>query len=1428
MKERTKKLVSILMLVLILLSSIPINAFAAFITDMNSDARFGVISGSLAEYGHELHYSNYDGTTYLLFCTQYGKESPNGSSYSFKGDFVTQYKAQRSEYEKIAEYIYFGYTSKHGMGLPSNDSAKRDACCTQQYVWEYIKNNIDGNMKCSTRDSWKSKYMSNELYTNWLNETESAYNQYHRNTSINGMNVKINIGESTTLNDSNGVLSHYESFSHNINGVTFSHTQGSNDLIISVSADTNETNANFISKNYGIYELMPNGSKYDSSTMANYVYFQFNNGTVQNLMFSNYVDPSNFNISVEIQSGKIALQKTNNLGNPVSDCVFELYRNAECTDLVKTATTGNDGRIIYDKLKPMTYYIKEKSVATGYLLDTSIQKVDVVAGQTSSVTFKNNEPTGQIKVYKISTNNDKIAGAEFEIKANEDIYNVAKTKKYYSKGDVVAKIISNNNGIATISDLPLGKYIVYETKAPKGYLLNETIFNANIEYVNSTTPVVELRIEGVINTEPTGVIEIIKRDSETGNIAQGDATLENAVYKVYANEDIYNVAKTKKYYSKGDLVATRTIDANGNTTLIEDLPLGKYIVKEDKASKGYLLDNTEYEVKLEYKDQYTKVIANKTTSNELVKKMGVHIFKSGIKANSGETPGLEGAEFTIKLNSSVEKAMNEGYSYAEIWNGVDENGNKVNVNSKRVAEAQKIAPTYDVLTTDKDGNAYTQKNLPYGKYIVKETITPKDYESASDFYFSITDDESEISDVAKKTKHIVVNNEQLESYIKLIKKDIKTEKIVTLSSSTFEIKATKDIYDRATGKIIWKKGEAIFQKIGSTTYNSFTTNADNMIVPEKSYTNNNDDKGTSITPLQLPVGSYAIYEINTPKGFLQLETPVNFDIKGIRDYDKDQDEDFIKEVIIKNEQPTGTLIIDKTITLRKDIDTSLIDTSDLSGIEFKLIAKEDIIDYADGSKIYLKGQEVKTYNLEKNGNLKIENLPMGTYELEETKTLNGLVLNDNKYEIKFEQEDLIKKVYEVKENISNDTTIFEFSKKDITGDNELEGAKLSVIDENNNIIDTWTSTKNTHKIEGLVVGKTYKLKEEISPDGYVRATTIEFKVENTTEIQKVEMVDKMVTMSKKDIGGNEIEGAIIKVFDKDGNIIDEWVSSKENHNIKGLTEGEKYILHEEYAPDEFVIATDVEFEVTYGKETQDIVLIDKRVEITKTDLVTGDEIEGAELQVIDENGNIIDEWISTKEPHKVKGLEENKKYELIEKTAPYGYETTEKIEFIVTTDKETQKIEMKDMPILKDIKLNKVDSKTKEIIKEKFVFGIYEDEECNNLIKEVKSNKNDGYVVFEQLRYGKYYIKEIKAPTGYELSNEIVSIEINDNGVFADGNLIEENNSMYSIDFENDIIEVPNTGDNRYTGIFALIGVLSAILFIVITVYEYKKRKNNI
>ena len=169
--------------------------------------------------------------------------------------------------------------------------------------------------------------------------------------------------------------------------------------------------------------------------------------------------------------------------------------------------------------------------------------------------------------------------------------------------------------------------------------------------------------------------------------------MRRKIYKVYASEDIYNKAKTKKFYSNGDLVATRTMNEKGETEDITNLPLGKYVVKEETAPIGYMLDKNTYNVELKYKDQYTKVITDTKTSLENVKKMGVHIFKSGIKENSGETPGLEGAEFTIKLNSTVERAYAQGYSYEEVWNGIDENGNQVKVDSKRVKLAQATIQT---------------------------------------------------------------------------------------------------------------------------------------------------------------------------------------------------------------------------------------------------------------------------------------------------------------------------------------------------------------------------------------------------------------------------------------------------------------------------------------------------------------------------------------------------------------------------------------------------------------------------------------------------------------------------------------------------------------------------------------------------------------
>ena len=1075
------------------------------------------------------------------------------------------------------------------------------------------------------------------------------------------------------------------------------------------------------------------------------------------------------------------------------DCNVENYRVSDATmkewGMIKDGTQDNDTTI---------YFTFPEGVQDQLY---SLHYNDPV---TMSLSLKINL-LGNLELSKLNTNGDLVDGAKFRVTGPNNFN----------------QLVTVENGKITLEKIRRGIYTIREESVPDGYLINKETYTVEVKPNETAT-------QAIVNSEPVGKITIIKRDSETGNVPQGDATFVDAKYEVYANEDIYNVAKTKKYYSKGDLVATRTMSEQGTTEDVEELPLGKYLVKEVVSSKGYLLDTKEYEVDLEYEGQNTPIVSETVTSNEVVKKMQIHIFKSGIDEQSGVVDGLEGAEFTIKLASDVEEAYNKGYSYAEVWNGVDIYGNKVEVDEKRVAEAQKIAPSYEVLTTDSEGNAYSAEKLPYGRYVGKETQTPKDFETAADFYFTISKDESEVTEVAQKVKDIIINNEQLETYVKLVKKDKDTGKIVTLNNATFQIKAAEDIYDRGNGKILYKKGEVIKQKVGSTVYDSFTTNADNIIVPDNSYNNSNDEQGTVTTPLMLEVGSYEISEILIPKGFLQLEEPVIFKIEGIRDYDKDEQGDYIKTVVIENEQPTGTIIVDKSVAIREDVDTSLVNISDMSGIKFKLTAKEDITSPIDGSVIYKAGQEVGTYNLSKEGNLEINDIPMGTYELQEIQTLDGLVLNNKKYEVKFTQKDSVTKIYEENLDIENDTTLVEFSKTDITGEKELEGAELTVTDKDNNVIDNWVSTNETHKIEGLKVGETYTLKEEYAPDGYVQASEIQFTVENTNEIQKVEMIDKIVEILKTDVEGNAIEGVTLVLTNtKTKNIVDKWITTKEAHKVSGLIEGETYVLHEEKTIGDYVKAQDIEFTVTENKETQIITMVDKIVEVTKTDFITGEEIEGAELKIVDENGNTVDSWTSTKTPHKVKGLEEGKTYKLIETLAPYGYELTNEIEFTVTSDKEVQKIEMKDMPILQTVQLVKKDSNTNEVIKDKFTFGLYEDQECTKLIKTVESDKDLGTVTFSDLRYGTYFIKEESSPKGYVLSDKIIKLEINDQGIFIDGEKVEKENDKYTFEFYNTPVDTPKTGDNSNLALWASLLGIATITLVGMGVHEHKKRKIN-
>ncbi|MDE6730267.1 MAG: Cna B domain protein, partial [Oscillospiraceae bacterium] len=303
-----------------------------------------------------------------------------------------------------------------------------------------------------------------------------------------------------------------------------------------------------------------------------------------------------------------------------------------------------------------------------------------------------------------------------------------------------------------------------------------------------------------------------------------------------------------------------------------------------------------------------------------------------------------------------------------------------------------------------------------------------------------------------------------------------------------------------------------------------------------------------------------------------------------------------------------------------------------------------------------------------------------TYILRETIAPDGYVLATD-VEFTVNEDGTVTEVV-----MKDDTTKVRISKIDITNDEELLGASLVIIDEDENIIDEWVSGEEPHFIEGrLIAGKTYILRETIAPDGYVLATDVEFTVNEDGTVTEVIMKDDTtkVKISKIDITNDEeLPGASLVIIDEDENIIDEWISDKEPHFIDGrLITGKTYILREISAPDGYVIAEEIEFTVNEDGTVTEVVMKDDttKVKISKQDMTTGKELPGAKLQVIDKDKNVMDEWISDEEPHFIEGkLTAGKTYILREITAPDGYEIANDVEFTVSEDGSVTEVVMKD------------------------------------------------------------------------------------------------------------------------------------------------------
>ena len=944
----------------------------------------------------------------------------------------------------------------------------------------------------------------------------------------------------------------------------------------------------------------------------------------------------------------------------------------------------------------------------------------------------------------------------------------------YSDGVKVDEITTDKNGYAKSSILPVGNYTVKEITASTGYDLDEETHNVTI--VKDQT--VRANSDETPGNDPIG-IEIVKNDAETLGMPQGDATLEGAEFTVKYYDGYYTkdnlpskatrtwVLKTKKL-SNGKYIAglLKQYLVEGSDELYEQdgtyvLPLGTISVEETKAPKGYLLkgntlnvtdtatgttstvEDTTYVAQITKEYQGAKLQfgndANQMVVTEKVKKQKIQIFKSGYRNGMSEVvKGLQGAEFTFKLKSEVDHV---GWDNATV---------------------------YDTITTDESGWAIT-KDLPYGEYLVRETVTPKDFYTNPDFTVSITQDTSEIKKDEDKVKKVILNNRPVETQLKLVKKDEESGKTVSLNSASFKIVADEDILDG--GNIVYKKGQYITQKVGGKKYDTFTTNSDNVVVVKTEYTNDDDEKGEVFLPLQFFAGKYHLEEVKVPTGFIGLGKTQSFEMSGLLDYTKDEDGDPIYTVTVRDEQPKGEIKLNKTVA-DLDTDVDLVDRSDLSKIQFVLKAKENIYSPVDGSLMFAKDDVITTensgaivnsgtevgngvYALSTDGHLDISNLPMGVgeaqYYLKEVKTLDGCVLDTTKYDAVFKQSDYTTKTYIKSFDVENLTTDFEFNKTDVTGDKEVEGAQLTITDEDGNVVDQWTSTDKVHSIEGLVVGKTYTLSETVTAKDYVKATDIKFTVKNSSELETVTMKDKQVSFTKTDVTGEkEVEGAEITVTDKEtGKVVDQWTSTKDSHFINGLEEGRTYILSETVSPEEYVKSTDIEFTVSKEKVNEKVNMKDKQVSFTKTDVTGEKEVEGAEITVTDkETGKVVDQWTSTKDSHFINGLEEGRTYILSETVSPEEYVKSTDIEFTVSKEKVNEKVNMKD----KQVSFTKTD-----VTGEKEVEGAeitVTDKETGKVVDQWTSTKDSHFI--NGLEEGRTYIlSETVSPEEYVKSTDI-------------------------------------------------------------------------
>ena len=893
---------------------------------------------------------------------------------------------------------------------------------------------------------------------------------------------------------------------------------------------------------------------------------------------------------------------------------------------------------------------------------------------------------------------------------------------------------TDENGYLILPEsLKCGNYRIEEVSAPDGYTQNTQYVEIKVDK-NTAYQMDSVSGDAIITVtyenHPVKGKLVIHKSGETlksfkKDFVYEETSLEGAEFEIYAAEDIFTPdhqvdeqGNRHVIYAKDTLVKTVTTNKNGEA-VIKDLPLGKYRVKETKATSGFVLNPDSQEVSFIYKDQNTPEIEEKLEFSNERQKVELSVEKQDAetgKALKGATFGLynkeaisSGDKVIVKADTLLQEiTSNEkgkaaftldlplgryyvkelqapaGYVSSDEILEFDATYQGQDVKTIKLKSVKKNQPTTvevtkaDITTgteldgasmsvLDKDGNVidswtsvkdspHVIKRLQVGKtYILREELAPYGYLRATDVEFTISD--------TAEVQKVKMEDEVPVARLLVNKKGEFLDSVSLLDNAKGMI---EHLFNYVTGNLT----DVTFNVYAAEAIRAADgVSADYYAADELVGSITTDGNGIAQMD-NLPLGRYYIVEKETAHGYVLDNEPRYVDLTY-----RDQDTPLV--TYSADWQNARQRVQVEVLKKEKDSDKVL------SGAIFGLYAADDIVS-SKGKVLLAKDTLIELKTTDEDGKIQfVADLPVDSrYYIKELAAPDGYVTDQEPQEFTFEYQGSGTSVAEYAFTFEDEQTTVELSKADLTDKKELPGASLKVTDENGNTVDEWVSKEEAHIIKGLIVGKKYKMTETKPADGYVTAESIEFTVENTKEVQKHQMLDDVtkVEISKKDItDSSEVPGAKLIILDKDGKKVESWTSTDKPHMVEKLPVGE-YTFREEQAPDGYLIAEDVKFTVKDTGKVQKVKMKDAhpygKLVIKKTDSTSKAALSGAEFELREkESGKVVEKLVTDKTGTATSGkipiatykngkVEKTVEYILVETKAPNGYELSSKKEEI--------------------------------------------------------------------------------------------------------------------------------------------------------------------